>query len=481
MLPVILTVAGSDPSGGAGIQADLMTIGAAGGYGATAVAALTVQNSRGLLSVRPVEPELVREQMQAILLDMPVAAVKTGMLARADVVDAVSAVLGRFRPAHVVVDPVMGATSGGTPMDRAAVQAIRSRLLPQATLLTPNVPEAERLTALPIRTVQEAGHAGHALLEAGAGAVLVKGGHLPESPGTDVLVTADGVHTFPGRWQDQPNSHGTGCVLSSAIATFLGLGDDLYTAVLRGKAFLAQALHHGRAPGTGPGAVNPLFRMTRTGRIGKVHVITDETLQSGFRHADLALLAARGGADTVQYREKRPIPGEVCTMALAGIRTSLADFGTGLIVDDRVQQALDSGALGVHLGRNDMPAAKAREMLGPDAIIGVTANSLEEAIAASRGPVDYLGVGPVFGTLSKDNPAPALGLDGLGRIVDAVRLPVVAIGGINSDNAAAVIGQGAYGVAVLSAVACAKDPEAATRNIVEAVAGKAAGKVVHDD
>ena len=481
MLPVILTVAGSDPSGGAGIQADLMTIGAAGGYGATAVAALTVQNSRGLLSVRPVDPELVREQMEAILLDMPVAAVKTGMLARADVVETVAAVLGRFRPAHVVVDPVMGATRGGTPIDPEAVRAIKSRLLPLATLLTPNVPEAERLTALPVRTVQEAGNAGHALLEAGAGAVLVKGGHLPESPGTDVLVTGDGVHTFPGLWQDQPNSHGTGCVLSSAIATFLGLGDDVHTAILRGRAFLAQALRHGRAPGTGPGSVNPLFRMTRTGRIGKVHVITDEILQSGFRHADLALLAARGGADTVQYREKRPIPGEVCNMALAGIRKILADFGTGLIVDDRVLEARDSGALGVHLGRNDMPAAEARELLGPEAIIGVTANSLEEAIAASRGPVDYLGVGPVFATLSKENRAPVLGLDGLGRIVDAVALPVVAIGGIDAGNAAAVIGQGAYGVAVLSAVACAEDPEAATRKIVEAVAAKAAGKVMHDD
>ena len=157
-------------------------------------------------------------------------------------------------------------------------------------------------------------------------------------------------------------------------------------------------------------------------------------------------------------------------MTLAGIRRAVALYGTGLIVDDRVQEARDSGSLGVHLGRNDMPAREARELLGPDAVIGVTANSLEEALSAAAGPVDYLGVGPVFATLSKENPAKALGLDGLRRIAEAVALPVVAIGGIHAGNAADVVKNGAFGVALLSAVACADDPETATRNIVEAVA-----------
>ncbi len=205
-------------------------------------------------------------------------------------------------------------------------------------------------------------------------------------------------------------------------------------------------------------------------RVGKVHVITDESLQSRFLHAELAVLAARGGADQVQYREKRPITREICTMTLEGIRRALMLYGTGLIVNDRVLAARDSGALGVHLGRDDMPAAEARNLLGPQAVIGLTANNLEEALAAAREPVDYLGVGPVFGTRSKEHPAPALGLELLSRIAAAVTLPIVAIGGIDAGNAADVVANGAFGVAVLSAVACAQDPERATRKIVEAVA-----------
>ncbi len=216
-------------------------------------------------------------------------------------------------------------------------------------------------------------------------------------------------------------------------------------------------------------------------RIGRVHVITDEVLQSRYLHADLAAMAARGGADRVQYREKRPISEEICTMALTGIRRELAGYGTRLMVDDRVREALGSGAYGVHLGRDDMPAVEARRLLGMSAVIGVTANSLDEALAASEGPVDYLGVGPVFGTRSKIDPAATLGLDGLKRIAQAVGLPIVAIGGIHAGNAGAVIEHGAFGVAVLSAVVCSKDPERATREIVVEVAGTAAREVKHDD
>ena len=221
--------------------------------------------------------------------------------------------------------------------------------------------------------------------------------------------------------------------------------------------------------------------MGRLDRIGKLHVITDEVLQSRFTHADLARLAARGGADRVQYREKRPVPRELCIMTLSEIRRGVAGYGTRLMVDDRVREALESGACGVHLGRNDMPAAEARRLLGADAVIGVTANDLDEARAADGGAADYLGVGPVFGTRSKDFPAKVLGLDGLSRIAAAVSLPIVAIGGITAANAGAVIANGAFGVAVLSAVVCASDPEQATREIADAVAGRAAGEVVHDD
>lgn len=263
MVPVILTAAGSDPSGGAGIQADLLTISAAGGYGASALTAITVQDSAGLRRIQPVDPDLIRQQMDSIFLDMPVASVKTGMLACRDGVKAVADVLRRRMPAAVVVDPVLAASRGGDPMDDAGVEALKCELLPLATVLTPNVPEAERLTGLTVRTVHDAGVAGKVLLEAGPRAVLVKGGHLEEAPGTDVLVTAERIHVLPGQWQNQPHDHGTGCVLSSAVATCLARGADLLTAVEQGRSFLAGALAHGRARGKGTGAVDPMFRFRR--------------------------------------------------------------------------------------------------------------------------------------------------------------------------------------------------------------------------
>ena len=216
--------------------------------------------------------------------------------------------------------------------------------------------------------------------------------------------------------------------------------------------------------------------MSTADRIGRVHVLTDECIQSRYSHSELAVLAARGGAHRVQYREKRLISREICTMTLVEIQRSLSGYDTRLIVDDRVQEAFDARAFGVHLGPDDMPASEARKLLGPDAVIGVTANNLEAAQSLADEPVDYLGVGPVFRTGSKENPAPPLGLTGLRRIASAVTLPIVAIGGIHAGNAAAVLAAGAFGVAVLSAVACAADPENATRAIVEAVAGE----VTHD-
>lgn len=203
--------------------------------------------------------------------------------------------------------------------------------------------------------------------------------------------------------------------------------------------------------------------------IGRLHVITDEQLQSRFSHAQLAGFAAQGGADTIQYREKRPRTTRELIETAEAIRAALAATPTTLLIDDRadIAAALD---VALHLGRDDLPPPIARRLLGPDAVIGGTANSVDEARRVAAQPVDYLGVGPVFGTTSKgDRAAPMLGLDRLRQIVDAVDKPVIAIGSITADNAPAVLQTGAYGVAVLSAVVCAADPTAATREIRAAI------------
>ena len=203
-------------------------------------------------------------------------------------------------------------------------------------------------------------------------------------------------------------------------------------------------------------------------RIGRLHVITDEELQSRFSHAELAGFAALGGADVVQFREKRTRTTRELIETVLAMRAAIGDAPTALLIDDRADVAAAVGGA-VHLGRDDLPPDVARRLLG-DAIIGGTANSVEEARRVAAQPVDYLGVGPVFGTTSKgDRAAPMLGLERLCEIVEAVDKPVIAIGSITAGNVASVLETGAYGVAVLSAVVCADDPAGATREIRAAI------------
>jgi thiamine-phosphate pyrophosphorylase len=198
-------------------------------------------------------------------------------------------------------------------------------------------------------------------------------------------------------------------------------------------------------------------------------VITDETMQSRLSHLEIALLAADGGASTVQFREKREWPTAELVRVTRLMRERLAPRGVRLIVNDRVDVAAAGEADGVHLGPGDLDPEWARRLLGPDALIGATVNDLDRARVAAREPVGYLGVGPVFGTASKRDPAPALGVERLRRIVAAVELPVVAIGNITPERVAEVLATGAHGVAVLSNVLQAADPVARVAAFVAAI------------
>jgi hydroxymethylpyrimidine/phosphomethylpyrimidine kinase len=261
MRPVVLSIAGSDPSAGAGIQADLKTIEANGGYAATVVTAVTAQNTRGVRVARALEPGLLSAQLDAVFDDLPVRAVKSGMLSGEEQIRVIAAALRRFVPAHYVCDPVMLSGSGFTLLQPEALAALKRELLPLCTLVTPNAPEAEALTGRTVRSPDDAEAAGAALLECGAAAVLVSGGHLPERRATDVLVTGQGVTVFEGQAVDAPHDHGTGCVLASAVATHLALGRPLVDAIRAGKRFVTEALKHGLPLGKGRGPTDPLFRL----------------------------------------------------------------------------------------------------------------------------------------------------------------------------------------------------------------------------
>lgn len=245
--PCVLTIAGSDSGAGAGIQADARTIQALGGFALTAVTAVTAQNTRGVSSWDPVRPALVAEQIEAVMDDFPIVAVKTGLLPGAAVVHAVAEVLARRRM-PLVVDPVMGSTSGTTFLPAAGQRVLVNELLPLALLVTPNWPEAEALSGISIADWTGAESAARVILERSrCGAVLVKGGHAAGPLCRDVLVLRGGrAYSFDRQRIETENTHGTGCVLASAIATRVALGDDLVTAVQTATEFLQQALDANR-------------------------------------------------------------------------------------------------------------------------------------------------------------------------------------------------------------------------------------------
>lgn len=266
MIPIVLTVAGSDSSAGAGIQADLKAISANGGYGASVITAITAQNTRGVTAAAELALDLIRAQADAVFGDLRVAAVKTGMLASAAVIETVAKVLRDHRPPHFVLDPVMVSKTGFPLLRPDAIGALRDTLLPMATLLTPNVHEASALTGLPVRTPAEAEAAGRQLLAAGVDAVLVKGGHLESDPATDVLVTGQGVRVFRVEHLDARHTHGTGCTYSAAIATQLAHGHALEEAIVRAKAYVTEAIRAGLPIGEGIGPTDHFFYLRRAGQ-----------------------------------------------------------------------------------------------------------------------------------------------------------------------------------------------------------------------
>ena len=202
---------------------------------------------------------------------------------------------------------------------------------------------------------------------------------------------------------------------------------------------------------------------------GRLHVITDETLQDRFTHLDLAGLAAAAGADVVQFREKRDWDRARLVQTARAMRDRIHSYGALLIVNDRVEIALEAGADGVHLGPGDLDPTNARQIVGKRAVIGVTANDLDRVRSLRDAPLSYLGIGPVFGTRSKTDPAPRLGLRELSRLVAESDRPVIAIGGITPDRVAEVLATGAHGIAVLSDITCRQDPGERVRRFREAI------------
>jgi hydroxymethylpyrimidine/phosphomethylpyrimidine kinase len=247
----VLILAGSDSGGGAGIQADIKTVTALGGYAMTAITAVTVQNTRGVFDVHPIPVGTIEAQARVVLEDIGADAIKTGMLGSSEVVEAVARVLDSSPGTPAVIDPVITAKGGERLLEGRAEAAVRELLLPRAALLTPNAPEAEALSGVPVRTEDDLRRAGEALLQRGARAVLMKGGHLPGEVVVDLLISASVSRRYESPRVPGGNTHGTGCTLASACATGLAQGLKLEEAVGQAHAYTAEAIR--RAPGLGHG------------------------------------------------------------------------------------------------------------------------------------------------------------------------------------------------------------------------------------
>ncbi|MBI1243384.1 MAG: bifunctional hydroxymethylpyrimidine kinase/phosphomethylpyrimidine kinase [Alphaproteobacteria bacterium] len=250
----VLIVAGSDSGGGAGIQADIKTVTALAGYAATAITALTAQDTTGVHGVMPVPPGFIARQMRVVLRDIGADAIKTGMLHDSATIDAVSDVLeaeAGARDVPLVVDPVMYAKGGHPLLQPEAVATLKRRLLVLARVLTPNLPEAEALSGMRIRTLDDMRHAARTMVTLGCQAVLLKGGHMEGDTVVDVLATESGIRNFESQRIASKSTHGTGCTLASAIATGLAQGLDLEIAVARAREYVRRAIE--TAPGIGKG------------------------------------------------------------------------------------------------------------------------------------------------------------------------------------------------------------------------------------
>ena len=257
--PKVLTIAGSDSGGGAGIQADLKTFSALGVYGMTAITAVTVQNTKGVTGYEELSPQTVGDQIRAVATDIGVDAAKTGMLASAPIIDAVAEAVQGCGISNLVVDPVFISKHGHPLLQEDAVDALRARILPLAEIVTPNLHEAGGLASFHVASREDMERAARTILDLGPRAVLIKGGHLEQQPAADLYVDGARTEWLEAQRVETEHTHGTGCVLSAGIAAYLALGAKPFEAARSGKDFVTEAIRHALTLGHGIGPVNPLW------------------------------------------------------------------------------------------------------------------------------------------------------------------------------------------------------------------------------
>jgi len=257
----VLSIAGSDSSGGAGIQADLKTFSAHGVFGMTVITAVTAQNTARVIDVQDISPDMIGKQIDAIFEDIIVDAVKIGMVSKIESIKVIAEKLREYKPGIIVLDPVMISKSGYALLKPDAIKALISELLPLSTVVTPNAPEAEKISGIKIKTIQDMKKAAEIIHGMGAENVLIKGGHIEGSHSTDILFDGENFSVYDAEYINTKNTHGTGCTLSSAITSNLALGMNISDAVDNAKKYITSAIMHSLSIGKGNGPTHHFYEL----------------------------------------------------------------------------------------------------------------------------------------------------------------------------------------------------------------------------
>lgn len=481
-VPIAWTIAGSDSSAGAGIQADLKTMQSLSVYCASVITSVTAQNTQRVSAVANMSEQSVHDQIAALRDDLPPDAIKIGMLGSLQTVETVmNGIKSMSLTCPIVYDPVMVATSGDALVDADAVQAIRKCLVPLATLVTPNWFEAHILAGRGFVEPSEVPEAEQSLyietlaadiLASGARSVLLKGGHLKGAYAQDFWTDGNLSRWFTSHRQSVTSTHGTGCTLSSAIAASLAKGSDILDAIVIAKAFVNQGLR--LAPGVGFGNgplahLQPAFQehdlpwLTPQAEEGRERPDFRRDNSIGFYpivpDSKWVGLVAEAGAGTVQLRIKNKSIVEIEDEIIAAIKIANR-FNCNLYVNDYWQFAIKHNAYGVHLGQEDLEDADMAAISRANLKLGVSTHCYAEVARALALRPSYIAIGPVFSTTTKVMKFAPQGLDALLNWSQMLTYPLVAIGGINFEIAEDVMSHGASGLAVVRDIMDSEQPTA---------------------
>ena len=471
--PIVWSIAGSDCGGGAGIQADAKAFAAFGVHGCTVIASITAQNSVEVAAVQPVNADCLEAQLAALAKDMPPQAIKTGLLGNVENIRVVCRWVDTLRnagnPVALVVDPVLGSSTGANFADAAVLQAYREELLPRATLVTPNRAEAEKLGITDKK------------LPANVAIVMTGGDDVEDSAWSwDWLRTPETTGWLGLERIDTRHTHGTGCTFASTAAAALASGYCVADAVVLAKMATTHALRHGYAAGSGAGVVNAQADFAQHG-MNLPYFVRERSLPKGtftpLKNPQLGLYAVVdsvewvrrvlvAGVRTVQLRIKDPQALNLRAQIAKSIALARQYPDAQLFINDHWQLALELNAYGIHLGQEDLDTADLEAIRQAGMRLGISTHSYWEVARAYALQPSYIACGPIFATQTKDMPWIPQGLDNLRYWSHVLPLPVVGIAGIHAGNIEAIAATGCAGAAVITAITQSPHPEQACAELM---------------